>query len=211
MWYTSKSCKVCSGRSQLPPDEKAARRAGRVSDYYQAHKAKINQYNRDYYAAHREELKAAARAASRANSTEIYARLKAKRQANPEHFKEIAARYEPKRRDKKIAYLRQYRAQNPEKMRQQRLVYYRSPKGKAYFMKARKRHQDSPQLKANKYHLLWIEYCPCQECGAYAEREVDHITPKAQGGSDDLENLRVLCFTHHRKSGSGRHSVRRGG
>jgi 5-methylcytosine-specific restriction endonuclease McrA len=36
----------------------------------------------------------------------------------------------------------------------------------------------------------------CQMCGALAT-EVDHIQPRAQGGSDELANLRSLCRPCH--------------
>ena len=36
----------------------------------------------------------------------------------------------------------------------------------------------------------------CQECGAIATC-VDHIKPKAEGGTDDVDNLQALCDTCH--------------
>lgn len=33
-------------------------------------------------------------------------------------------------------------------------------------------------------------------CGARAT-EVDHITPRAEGGTDDMENLMAICHQHH--------------
>ena len=33
----------------------------------------------------------------------------------------------------------------------------------------------------------------CQKCGKRGRLEIDHIRPKWVGGSDDMENLRVLC------------------
>jgi 5-methylcytosine-specific restriction protein A len=47
----------------------------------------------------------------------------------------------------------------------------------------------------------------CRLCAAEghleAARTVDHIVPRAQGGTDDRENLRPLCDRHHRQK-SGR-------
>jgi 5-methylcytosine-specific restriction protein A len=41
----------------------------------------------------------------------------------------------------------------------------------------------------------------CQECGRVCankrEAHVDHITPKVNGGTDDLANLRTLCIRCH--------------
>lgn len=39
----------------------------------------------------------------------------------------------------------------------------------------------------------------CQACGCLPDPpEIDHIVPRGKGGSDDLENLRVLCGPCHR-------------
>jgi 5-methylcytosine-specific restriction protein A len=41
----------------------------------------------------------------------------------------------------------------------------------------------------------------CQDCGRVCadkrEAHVDHVTPKAQGGQDTLDNLRTLCIRCH--------------
>jgi 5-methylcytosine-specific restriction protein A len=36
----------------------------------------------------------------------------------------------------------------------------------------------------------------CRECGAEAT-DVDHIVPRAEGGTDDDANLQSLCHRHH--------------
>ncbi|MGE4132730.1 MAG: HNH endonuclease [Bdellovibrionales bacterium] len=41
---------------------------------------------------------------------------------------------------------------------------------------------------------VWIQAgSRCQQCGSQDALQVDHILPKALGGSDGLENLRLLC------------------
>jgi len=41
----------------------------------------------------------------------------------------------------------------------------------------------------------------CRECRAWgrvvAATDVDHITPKSQGGTDDMTNLQALCHSCH--------------
>ena len=38
----------------------------------------------------------------------------------------------------------------------------------------------------------------CKRAGLLTPgNEVDHIVPKAQGGTDDLSNLAVICRRHH--------------
>lgn len=55
----------------------------------------------------------------------------------------------------------------------------------------------------------------CQQClrqGRYkAANEVDHITPKALGGSDSFDNLEVLCRECHQKKTAQEATQGRGG
>lgn len=39
----------------------------------------------------------------------------------------------------------------------------------------------------------------CQHCGKPNSNQVDHIIPKAQGGTDDPENLQTICVSCHSK------------
>jgi 5-methylcytosine-specific restriction protein A len=41
--------------------------------------------------------------------------------------------------------------------------------------------------------------CEWVGCDVADGVEVHHIVPVAEGGSDDLRNLRVLCAEHHRQ------------
>lgn len=41
----------------------------------------------------------------------------------------------------------------------------------------------------------------CAVCGSDERLTVDHIVPKARGGTDELDNLRVLCLKCNAKKG----------
>lgn len=43
----------------------------------------------------------------------------------------------------------------------------------------------------------------CQICGYAISVDVHHLVPRSKGGSDDLENLVVLCPNHHREADTG--------
>ncbi|MDF3606318.1 HNH endonuclease signature motif containing protein [Paracoccus sp. DMF-8] len=75
----------------------------------------------------------------------------------------------------------------------------------------RKRWADKPSRHARGYGASWDRIrlhalkrdsylCqPCLKRGHVTEaNEVDHITPKAQGGTDDLGNLQAICRDCHR-------------
>jgi 5-methylcytosine-specific restriction protein A len=54
---------------------------------------------------------------------------------------------------------------------------------------------------AMRQRVLVRDAWACQQCGRVCadkrEAHVDHITPKAQGGQDVMENLRTLCIRCH--------------
>ena len=39
----------------------------------------------------------------------------------------------------------------------------------------------------------------CRICGSIDDLEIDHIKPLARGGSNELENLQILCKKHNRE------------
>ena len=43
----------------------------------------------------------------------------------------------------------------------------------------------------------------CQHCRAWTDLTVDHVVPRSQGGSDDPENLQVLCGPCNSRKGTG--------
>jgi 5-methylcytosine-specific restriction protein A len=56
--------------------------------------------------------------------------------------------------------------------------------------------------KAARREVLLRDGYQCQVCGdlVHGKRaHVDHIVPKAKGGSDEVSNLRVLCISCHSK------------
>ena len=55
----------------------------------------------------------------------------------------------------------------------------------------------TPAWKRTRKAVLDRDGWACQTCGSPAS-EVDHITPHAQGGSDDETNLAAICAACHR-------------
>jgi 5-methylcytosine-specific restriction endonuclease McrA len=42
----------------------------------------------------------------------------------------------------------------------------------------------------------------CQLCGTEEDLTVDHVVPRTAGGTDDRDNLRVLCRSHNAAKGT---------
>jgi len=56
------------------------------------------------------------------------------------------------------------------------------------------------EWKRIRYRVLLRDELICQTPGCYAQaQEVDHIVPKAMGGTDEMDNLRSLCSRCHRE------------
>jgi 5-methylcytosine-specific restriction protein A len=54
-----------------------------------------------------------------------------------------------------------------------------------------------PRIPARRrLAVLAVARFTCAQCGAGAT-EVDHITPRHQGGGDSVDNLRALCTSCH--------------
>lgn len=49
----------------------------------------------------------------------------------------------------------------------------------------------------------------CEKCGGRGRLEVDHVLPRAQGGTDDRANLMVLCVGCHAEKSAAENSARK--
>lgn len=59
----------------------------------------------------------------------------------------------------------------------------------------------SAEYNRNRKHLIYDLLEKCAQCGEdFVPRlQVDHIKPVAEGGTDSLDNLQVLCHNCHKK------------
>jgi hypothetical protein len=62
------------------------------------------------------------------------------------------------------------------------------------FQPAPARNSAAKRAKSPVYRQVWLrDRGKCSNCGTTRFLEVDHILPRALGGDDKLENLRLLC------------------
>ena len=70
----------------------------------------------------------------------------------------------------------------------------------------RHRRTSSGYISGTKrYEVLKRAKFRCELCGISAEEkalEVDHIHPRSKGGSDELDNLQALCYSHNAMKGN---------
>ena len=208
MWRYAKQCFGCTGKKHRTPEERIEYRRAKGRRLYQRNKIKKLAKDKERYHKDPERFRAEKRAYIAAHREEMC--LRAKRDYHEHRQERLVTDHAYRLRNHDSVKRKQrerYLQIDKVILKERRLAYYRSDKGKACFMRARVKHRDSPELLKLKYQLLWIEHRPCATCGSYDHREVDHIVERASGGQDDVSNLQVLCFTHHRKAGHGKHSV----
>ena len=61
------------------------------------------------------------------------------------------------------------------------------------------------RTQRTRTHILARDQCTCQHCGATlppSQLHVDHITPRAMGGTDHPANLQTLCAPCNLRKGN---------
>ncbi|MCA9367132.1 HNH endonuclease [Candidatus Kaiserbacteria bacterium] len=142
--------------------------------YQEANREQIAEYYRQYYEENREYY----RQHYQENKKKI-AKIKRKyRKANREHIAE---------------YKRQWERDNPEKVRS----YSQNRRARKFNAEGTHTAQEIRDLYAGQDGKCW--YCGVDVGDDY---EVDHFIPLADGGSNDVGNLRISCMPCNRSKGS---------
>lgn len=80
------------------------------------------------------------------------------------------------------------------------LFWLKAMENKHYSRDKKKRNCYLP--KNIKKEILQKYKFTCQECGTKEKLSIDHIKPVIKGGTDDFNNLTVLCRSCNSKKGS---------
>ena len=126
------------------------------------------------------------------NADAIKAARKSKYAANKEAAKAAVIEWRSANREAHKAAVKRYRARNPD--------IKRAEKAKR---RAKKREVGGSYTKADVKRLFDAQRGLCACCKTTLLRyEVDHVMPLALGGSNDAENLQLLCGPCNRKKGA---------
>jgi len=194
----TKKCSKCGEERSLKdfsPDKR--QRSGLQSQ--------CKECQRDYREANLEKVREANRGWARANPERSRANSRRWREANPEGVKEYRRRYRDAHREGLIEYGRQWHEENPD----YDLKWHAANPGKRREYNNRRRAlkagNGGSHTAADERALFekW-SYCLC--CGSTERLEIDHIVPLDWGGSNDVENLQVLCKPCN-SSKSNRHAT----
>lgn len=106
---------------------------------------------------------------------------------------------------------REWRQNNPEKVREMAREYRHSPRGRA--AQARKKARRRDRLESGNHTLTagqWMQLkaawsYQCAYCGCEPdELERDHVVPVVDGGDTDYENIVPVCSTCNKRKGGER-------
>lgn len=59
-----------------------------------------------------------------------------------------------------------------------------------------------PKTGASRYQVFERDAYRCQQCGGWHDLTIDHVIPRARGGTNDLANLQTLCRSCNSKKGA---------
>lgn len=112
------------------------------------------------------------------------------REANRRILAEKAHAYYAANKAARLAYLRRWKASNPDRERLNRYVNNANQTAKRFSLPGRLSIAD-----------LHVVSGPCAYCGGLAETW-DHVVPLSKGGANSRENLAPSCHPCNRRKGS---------
>jgi len=165
--------------------------AVRDHKYRATHKGELNAYRRKYNAAHKEKDK------------QYYAANKDERKeylaANKGKISARSREYYAANKDERAVYQREYNAAHKEKIAVWKHEYRRTPKGRALHRASNHRRRAYPGGQGlTDEMMLAVEEVSngiCPYCGLPIgdDGQPDHIQPLSKGGSNELDNLVLVC------------------
>ena len=129
-----------------------------------------------------------------------------------QHKRQFSQRYRAEGREDRSSWAPQEISKEDRRERWQR--YYQNHKAQILDRIRRRRYEQgqfpgdrSEYYWTNRNYLVYELEMPCTVCGTREDLHAHHIIPVEEGGTDDLDNLIILCEAHHIGSGTGIHSL----
>jgi len=171
--------------------------------YYQKNLERIKKYHKDYHEKNRERERESNRKRNQERKEQYKQSAKERHLAHPEKKREYQKRYYDRHHDKESERKILYRQQNNEQMRakeQQRYKENPIPRLRSYHKrKALKKGSNGSYTKAELQAQFESQQGRCYHCGKWLVLgngrfcHVDHWIPLSKGGSNNIENIRLLC------------------
>lgn len=179
-------------RIKLMPEELKAKQKIRMAAYYAKNKEKFYEYTK--------KQRAANPLARKKHDAEYRAKNSEKVAQSKEHYRLANL-------DKVAAAKRKWRMDNPEKMQAARNAWESNnpDKKRVHRENRRARERDAGgRMSADIVSVLMEKQkCQCVVCKKDIAKkyEIDHVVPLILGGSNDDDNLQLLCVTCNRSKG----------
>lgn len=168
---------------------------------YAANREKRVAWQAEYNAVNRDRIRFVMRERYAANKERILARQRENIAAKPDVFRGYRKLFYERHREKVRRQTAAYQKDNRQKVNAYRRKQY--AEDRTPFASGKGRRRD--RVKASKSHftrrdverLMYMQRCKCAVCAAdIAKRyHIDHIVPFARGGTNEADNIQLLCPT----------------
>ena len=141
------------------------------------------------------------------NKEKVSKQAKKYRLANPGKCKERHKRYCAENLEKLKAYKKKYKLENKEKMKAYYRKYLLENPGKARENKLKRRGYGIVKKgvvgRIINENIFKYGVITCEQCRESCKNNyhIDHIIPVSRDGSNEYNNLQILCAKHNREKG----------
>ncbi len=182
-----------SQSSKIYRENNKAKLIGRRKEYYFKNAERLKKYNREHNARNRDSSREYNKRYYKENSDKIKKHVKEYAKNNPQKIRALNVKRYWKNPKAHLEHIREWRKNNPEKQR-----------ANSHRRRSRKTNAKGSHTGDDIIWLLRKQKYKCIYCHKSLRKEyhVDHIIPLVKNGSDDKDNLQILCPSCNCKKGS---------
>ena len=200
-----KICKQCGEFKEIEAKELCCLCYGRKRRL--KYPEKYRAASRKYRLVNPEKSRASSRKYYQENSEKVNTKHRKYRLANPKKEKARGKKYRLENPEKAKVRIRKWRKENPEKVKMGIKKWKKENPGKYREIKLRRRgHGEVKKGVIDRLiteNILKYGIITCEQCREFCENDyhINHINPVSKGGSNDYDNLQILCAKHNREKG----------